>query len=50
MVAAFFTHFAYVAVDDIMNNYIIAVVSGRVSVTGADEAAHPGGAGKTVRW
>lgn len=27
-----------------------AVVSGRVSVTGADETAHPGGTGQTVRW
>lgn len=28
----------------------IIVVSGRVSITGADETAHPGGAGKTIRW
>lgn len=28
----------------------IFVVSGRVSITGTDETAHPGGAGKTIRW
>lgn len=27
-----------------------AVVSGRVSITGADETAHPGGAHQTIRW
>lgn len=29
---------------------VMAVVSGRVSITGADETAYPRGAGKTVRW
>lgn len=37
----------YLIIELIINTL---VVSGRVSITGADETAHPGGAGQTIRW